>query len=436
MTDITFVVPRYGPEIHGGAETGARSLAVGLAADGWDVQVLTTCALSALTWVNQYPVGTVTADGVTVHRFATARHRPEDFDAWSASVLARPGAADHCTALEWIDRQGPDSPDLIDAVASVREGVLALYPYLYQPAVRGAMVASAPTVLHPAAHPEAPLGLCVFDELFTSVDALAFHSRAEQRLIAERSSVSAVPQAVVGLPVPAPGDSLAAEAAEAAKKVGLGEAAEDRPGEAGPVEGPAEAVGLGEAAEGWPAAIGTEESLRRRFDLGEDRIVLCLGRVDPGKGAHDLAGAFERGRFEGATLVLAGPGRGRPPSGRGVRVLGPVNERDKWGLLAAADALVQPSRLESFSLVVLEAWLTGTPVLVNGACPPLVEHCRAGGGGLWYRDEAEFQAGLRKLLDDTRAGRRLAAAGRAYVAETFSWPAVKRRYEALLSRII
>lgn len=433
MTDITFVVPRYGREIHGGAETGARSLAVGLAADGWDVQVLTTCALSALTWANQYPARTETEDGVAVHRFATARTRPVDFDAWSAPVLARPGAADRHTALEWIDRQGPDSPGLIDAVASVRDGVLALYPCLYQPAVRGAMVASAPTVLHPAAHPEPPLGLCVFDELFTSVDALAFHSRAEQRLIAERSAVSTVPQAVVGLPVPAPGDPLAAGAAEAA---GLGEAAEGRLREAGPVGGPAEAAELGGAAEGRPAVIGTEESLRRRFDLGEGRIVLCLGRVDPGKGARALADAFGRGRFEGATLVLAGPGRGRPPSGGRVRSLGPVTDRDKWGLLAAADVLVQPSRLESFSLVVLEAWLAGTPVLVNGECPPLVEHCRAGGGGLWYCGEAEFRAALRRLLDDARARRRLAVAGRVYVTEAFSWPAVKRRYEALLSRIV
>lgn len=413
MTDITFVVPRYGPGIHGGAETGARSLAVGLAADGWDVQVLTTCALSALTWANQYPAGAETLDGVTVHRFATARHRHRDFDAWSARVLARPAAADRDTALEWVDRQGPDSPDLIDAVASVRDGALALYPGLYQPAVRGAMAASAPTVLHPAAHPEPPLGLCVFDELFTSVDALAFHSRAEQRLIAARSAVSAVPQAVVGLPVPAPGDPLAAEVAGV-----FGSAAEAK------------------AAEGRPRAIGTEDSLRRRFDLGEDRIVLCLGRIDPGKGAHDLAGAFKRGRFEGATLVLAGPGRGSSLTGRGVRVLGPVTERDKWGLLAAAEVLVQPSKLESFSLVVLEAALAGTPVLVNGACPPLVEHCRAGGGGLWYGGEAEFQSALRRLLTDAEARRRLGEAGRAYVTAAFGWPAVKRRYEALLSRII
>lgn len=399
MTDITFVVPRYGPGVHGGAETGARSLAVGLAADGWGVQVLTTCALSALTWANEHPAGTEAANGVTVHRFPTVRTRPRDFDAWSARILVRPSAADRDTALEWIDRQGPDSPDLIDAAASVSDGVLALYPCLYQPVVRGAMVASVPTVLHPAAHPEPPLGLCAFDELFASVDALAFHSRAEQRLIAERSAVSAIPQAVVGLPVPAPGDPLAAGADD-------------------------------------PVETRAEEALRRRFDLGEGRIVLCLGRVDPGKGAHELAGAFERGCFEGATLALAGPVRRRPPGGRGVRVLGPVTERDKWSLLAVADVLVQPSRLESFSLVVLEAGLAGTPVLVNGACPPLVEHCRAGGGGLWYRGEAEFRSALRRLLADAQARRRLGEAGRAYVTAAFSWPAVKRRYEALLARII
>ena len=56
----------------------------------------------------------------------------------------------------------------------------------------------------------------------------------------------------------------------------------------------------------------------------------------------------------------------------------PLQEH-KFGLLAAADALINPSPHESFSIVVIEAMLVGTPVLVNGRCPPLRGHCENSG---------------------------------------------------------
>ncbi|MEZ5165583.1 MAG: glycosyltransferase [Acidimicrobiales bacterium] len=92
----------------------------------------------------------------------------------------------------------------------------------------------------------------------------------------------------------------------------------------------------------------------------------------PGKGTHDLVERFARfrDRTGGGRLVLAGPVAQRPPTVDGVRCLGPVPEEHKSGLLAAADVLVNPSPHESFSLVILEAWLAGTPVLVNGWCGP------------------------------------------------------------------
>ena len=43
--------------------------------------------------------------------------------------------------------------------------------------------------------------------------------------------------------------------------------------------------------------------------------------------------------------------------------------------------MVNPSAYESFSLVLLEAWTLGIPVLVNASCAATMEHCRASGGG-------------------------------------------------------
>jgi len=391
---VTFVTPRYGRGVMGGAETGARSLATHMAADGWDVRVLTTCALSAVTWADEYSPGITIVDGVQVQRHRVRRPRAGNFDALSKEILAEPSSVSTSDALDWIDAQGPDSPDLLEAVAAVDVGTLALYPYLYQPTVRGVRLARVPTVLHAAAHPELPFELPIFDQLLGGVSGHAFHSQAEQELVARRSRAAALlPQVVLGLPVDAPDPALVSP----------------------------------EAADSARSSIG----------VGDEPFALYLGRVDRGKGTDELAraamrfaGLRSRGRF-----VLAGPVVHAPPAARGVDVLGQVSEELKWGLLAAADVLINPSPHESFSLVLLESWLAGTPVLVNATSAPMVEHCKTSGGGLWYHGVTDFDAALDLLLADSQVRQRLADAGGRYTRESATWPAVRSRYEALLSRV-
>ncbi len=71
---VAFVPPRFGPEVVGGSEAVTREIAVGLAARGWDVEVLTTRAINHYTWANELPEGVSLEDGVTVRRFATVPH--------------------------------------------------------------------------------------------------------------------------------------------------------------------------------------------------------------------------------------------------------------------------------------------------------------------------------------------------------------------------
>ncbi|MEM9521670.1 MAG: glycosyltransferase family 4 protein [Actinomycetota bacterium] len=384
---ITFVAPRYGADVFGGAEQAARSYATRFAAEEWTVRVLTSCARS-IDWSDDYSPGTTIEEGVEVTRFRVRRPRDPGLDALSASLFGRPDVS-LADAEEWIDRQGPDSPELLEAIAAVGDGVLAFTPYLYQPSVRGAAAASVPTVLHGAAHVEAPLGLPVFDQLYGDIDALAFFSQAEQRLTLGRFPATAMtPQAVLGMPV-----SVDAPVDPGAARTALG--------------------------------------------LGDEPFVVCLGRVDAGKGVHDLVERFShfRTRRGRGRLVIAGPVVEAPPQTPGVTVLGPVPAEHKFGLLAAADVLVNPSPHESFSIVVPEALLVGTPVLVNGWCGPLYEHVANSGGGFWYSGLADFEAALERLLDDPALRARCAAAGAAYAEEMFSWPSVRRRYERLLDSL-
>ena len=105
---IAFVVPRYGADIRGGAETGARMLAERLVADrGHDVEVLTTCALDAITWRDELPEGTTVSNGVRVHRIRSAGGRDEHFHPLWAQLRDDPAHASPADMERWVDLQGP-----------------------------------------------------------------------------------------------------------------------------------------------------------------------------------------------------------------------------------------------------------------------------------------------------------------------------------------
>ena len=107
------------------------------------------------------------------------------------------------------------------------------------------------------------------------------------------------------------------------------------------------------------------------------------------------------------------PATGRSPAARnaGVRDLGYLDAAAKAAAYAAAAVVCQPSVNESFSIVLMEAWLAGTPVLVHARCPVTTHHVFQAGGGLAFDDFYEFAEALDLLLEDRQ--RRTGSAARA-----------------------
>ena len=384
---LDLVVPRYGSQIRGGAENAARELATRLVSDrGWSVRVLSTTALDSVTWSSELPAGLTVEDGVEVHRFAVAAGRHPDFDAYSGPLLARAEQASSEEGWRWMEMQGPVSPDLLDAVAASDADAVAFYPYLYHPVVAGISRTRRPTVLHAAAHDEAPIRLPVFKPVFESASGLVFHTGTERNLVQRLFPVGGRPQIVLG----------------------LGVDASPPPGSAPEVTG------------GRP-------------------FLLCLGRVDDQKGVGALwrfFQAYKRHRPGPLALVLAGPIVDRPPNDPDIIVTGPVSEPDKWGLLRVAVALVSPSPLESFSLVMAEAWSVGTPAMVNARCGPTMEGVRRSGAGLNFGGYAEFEAGVDRLVEDPALRNGLGQRGRAYVRDHLVWPVVLGRYGDFVTGLV
>src|SRR5437870_79749 len=138
---IAFVPPRYGTEIVGGSEAVMREAAHGLAARGWEVEVLTTCARDHYTWRNEYPAGATTDDGVVVHRFPIVGSKPRRSRARIEARIQSGALVPLRDQLVWLDELFR-VPSLFHhlVVNSHQYDAVILSPYLFWTTVTGATI--------------------------------------------------------------------------------------------------------------------------------------------------------------------------------------------------------------------------------------------------------------------------------------------------------
>lgn len=388
---LAFVTPWYGRDIAGGAEAECRATARALRARGVRIEILTTCARDhASPWADHHPPGVTEEDGLLVRRF---RVRPRDAERyarlqWRLDLGGR--LAPHEEA-EFV-RHSVNSDDLHAYLAAERDRYWYLFiPYCFGTTWEGALVAPERSLLVPCLHDEPFARLQATRRALRAVRAVCFHVPAERALAEQVAGSDPGTFHVVGEGV----DALP-------------------PGDAG--------------------------RFRARHRVPEP-FLLYAGRKAREKNVPLLVEYFAHYRFahpdRPLKLVLIGSGGIRIPSrvGRHVLDLGFVPVQEKADAYAAALALCQPSLLESFSLVLMEAWLAGRPVLVHGRCAVTREHCLASNGGLFFDDYFEFQETLDLLAGDPALRDRLATAGRAYVLARYTWERVTGRYLDVLDRL-
>jgi glycosyltransferase involved in cell wall biosynthesis len=390
---LLFVVQRYGDDVVGGSETACRSFATHLAARGHDVEVLSTCAVDHLTWQNVFAPGRDDVDGLVVHRLPVDAPRDmERFLGLTAALLGEPDVSPS-QEREWLAAQGPSVPGLPGWLRrhSGMFDVVIFFTYLYETTTAGIAEAAArtATVLHPTAHSERYLRLREVSHAFRHADGLAYFTPEEQSLV---------------------------EAYHAPAGVGR-------------------VIGLGFDA----TAAGDGNRFRLRHHMGTEPYLLYMGRIEPGKGVNELihaAAEHRRHRADGPRLVLIGQ------LGMDVReepwlsVVGTTDEHDRLDALSGSLALVQPSRFESFSLTLIEAWQQQRPALVQRGSPVLLGQARRSGGAIPYSSPSEFAAAVDLLLDEPTLADALGASGSRYVAANYRWDVVVGRYEALLEDAI
>ncbi len=186
------------------------------------------------------------------------------------------------------------------------------------------------------------------------------------------------------------------------------------------------------AAHRIPVAAEAAARLRRAHGLG-DRVVACVGTVQPRKRIERVIDAFVRADAvaEGWTLAIAGRIRPHyaPPWLRqlppGARFLGPLDDDDLRTLYAASAIAVSASDYEGFGLTVLEAMASGCAV-VAVATTSIPEVVGDAGVLVGASDGTLLATALAALLRDPERRAALGSAARRRAAG-FTWEETARR---------
>ena len=432
---IAFIVPRYGTEILGGPEYHCRLVAERMD-ESHQVDVLTTCARDATTWQNEYPEAPDRVRGVLVRRFANAGTRdPGAFERLSARVFS----PDHTAAdeSEWLRQQGPWCPPLVDYLSRHHASydALVFFGCVHAPSVVGLQVAPARSILVPAAHDEPALGLAIVREALERPRAIAYNTASEQRFLASRFRIRAEVQEVIGCGVDLPQHHAyprlgpgAADATESDAEAGRDAEAEG---------GPARRSPEGEGGRQFESHLTSRGAMFRRRHRLHGPFVLYGGRIEAGKGCEELIeyfGTYVEAGGE-ASLVLMGVKLMPLPEEPFITFAGLLSETERGQALEAATVVVVPSPWETLSLLALEAFSVGTPVVANARSEVLVDHCLTGNAGLFYADREEFVECLRTLVADERLRAALGRNGRDYVRRNYRWDIVVSKYERMMGEL-
>jgi glycosyltransferase involved in cell wall biosynthesis len=423
---IAFIVQRYGTEILGGSEYHCRLIAERLAPKH-HVEVLTTCAQDYITWKNEYPEGSDRVRGVTVRRFANARTRDiHAFNRYSEWIFNNAHSRED--ELEWLRQQGPWCPALLEYLERNQQqyDVLIFFTYLYAPTVLGVKIAPQKSILVPTAHDEPAIHLEIYKELFSLPAGLAYNTEVERRFLTTHFSMRAIEEDTIGCGVDLPHAQDYPREPVAARAVNDEEqAAVD------------EEAAANDASPTFRPHLAQRGSMFRRRHRLHGPIALYGGRIDPGKGCEELIEYFSTYVEDGgdASLVLMGVKLMPLPEEPFIRFAGYLPDQERVQALEAATVVVVPSPYESLSLLALESFAVGTPILANARSEVLVEHCRKSNAGLYYADRDEFTEGLKLLVADQRLRATLGRHGREYIRQNYRWDVILAKYEKIFARL-
>ncbi|MGB0186854.1 MAG: glycosyltransferase family 4 protein [Flavobacteriaceae bacterium] len=381
---IAIVSHQYGENICGGAEFHARILAEHLTAY-FEVTVLTSESLDSTTDKHK--------KGLTLKRFPvkdTLFHRVINRKSkgalWIKLLLKLGFIILNKKAAYKVLERSLYTPDLLRFLSKHKNDfdVVIFFSYLFYPTFFGMKLVKEKAILIPLAHDE-PTFYKTPKKLFSTPALTLFNTQVEKELVQQKISISENKCSVVG------------------------------------------------------CGIDETISLDNKTPYPKPYL-LYVGRIVKMKGADLLINHFiqfvkEHPKY-GLKLLLLGNKKLKIPDHEDVVYMGFTPEKEKFQYLNNALALVNPSYLESLSLVVLESFFVETPVIVNGECNVLQKHIEKSNAGFAFKNYTDFERAVLTLLNNGRSYQKMAQNGKNYYQKKYSWKVVEKKIVAHIHTLI
>ncbi|HWY88845.1 MAG TPA: glycosyltransferase [Gemmataceae bacterium] len=394
---VAIVSFRFGADIVGGAETSLRKIAHALKSAGREVEVFTTCTRGESDWINELPAGTAWQDDILIHRFPIDSH----------------DRARHLESVRKIvEAEGQVAPEIEKAylehsihsrqlLAKLRERTddfeaIIAGPYLFGLTCDIAQAFPEKTLLLSCFHEEALARLKVWPQVYGRVGGILYHSPEERDLAQSQLGINHPGGVEIGTIIRSEERGVRSEEFKANKILSSATPPDSR------------------------LLTSVSSLLTPHSSL---LYLIYCGRYSRQKDVPRLlefAARYHRERPGRFCFAFMGQGEVAIPPEDWARDLGRVDEATKRALLAGAVALIQLSRQESLSLVALEAWAEGTPVLVSRQCPVLAGQVRRSQGGWAINDYAGFAKVLDDLWENPESGRERGRLGQNYVQQRYA----------------
>lgn len=378
VNELYIVTPWYNT-FSGGAEVAARTLAEECVKRNIKVTVLTTCCKTPYDnwWKNSMLPGDEEVNGVCVKRFALNEYGREKYEGTIVKQINNEEILEE-DRLNFY-KYGISSDTLCEYVATIPNEIpIIVLPYFQALAYNVITKNPYRVSIIPCFHNEAQFYWNQIDEMIKYCNRIFYLSEPEKDMTIKqyggKYGKKVIEGTVLGLGVEI--------SAQIKKQLLVKEIKQDLP----------------------------------------PKYIVYVGRKDAGKGVKELV-RYHKKMPGSIPLVFVGGGDQSliPPDDSQFIDYGFVDAIDKYRIIKNASALVNLSPNESFSIVIMEAWLMEVPVIVNSNCDVTKHHCKVSNGGFWINDENDYKKVVEYIINNEDISRKIGAQGREYVQANYCW---------------
>ena len=352
----------------------------------YDITICTTNSSDYITWKGDYREGESQIDNIKILRFKIEKQRNiKKFNRLYSNLIKKKYISKE-DGINFIIQQGPVVNKLIKYIEqnSVYYDIILFIGYMYFPTINSIPLVKEKTVIIPALHDEPVAYFPIYKDILTDEITYAFNTIEELDLFNKIFHFIPKKNNIIGINI----------------------------------------------------SNNYEDNELNRFNNINYKYIIYIGRIDEGKGILDLINYFKSWKNKNNSevkLILAGTGITKYNSEMDIIFTGFINEKEKQFLIQNSILVINPSPMESFSIVVMEAWMNEKVVLVNSKSETLKNHCLRSNAGLYFNDSESFEKSLNFILSNTILLQEMGSNGKRYVEINYSPDIILEKFNHLFS---